>query len=100
MKTAREMIRFIGASLVSIVVCLCNHVKVSKQALLFEELGYKCIQYDEYSIQYEKDCDGEYKYIEFCSCGPTKTKYYNGYFDTTMDDFKAIQQQLKELRWI
>lgn len=39
MKTAREMIRFIGASLVSIVVCLCNHVKVSKQALLFEELG-------------------------------------------------------------
>lgn len=27
------MIRFIGASLVSIVVCLCSHVKVSKQAL-------------------------------------------------------------------
>ena len=27
------MIRFMGASLVSIVVCLCSHVKVSKQAL-------------------------------------------------------------------
>lgn len=28
------MIRFMGASLVSIVVCLCSHVKVSKQALV------------------------------------------------------------------
>ena len=27
------MIRFMGASLVSIVVCFCSHVKVSKQAL-------------------------------------------------------------------
>lgn len=27
------MIRFMGASLVSIVVCLCSHVKVSKHAL-------------------------------------------------------------------
>lgn len=35
------MIRFMGASLVSIVVCLCSHVKVSKQALFRGSISVK-----------------------------------------------------------
>lgn len=63
---------------------------------MFESLGYGCHKPDE-KIEYSRS-------VEYIIFRVNEHEFYAGYCnepkDITMDEFKAIQQQLKELGWI
>ena len=68
---------------------------------MFESLGYTLIRSDNCIISYEKNKINAL--IRFVFVMEDK-KFYSEYndvaHDITMDEFKAIQQQLKELGWL
>lgn len=69
---------------------------------MFEELGYECHE-SEYSISYLANYDMAEDHIRI-SFGLLSHTFYAQHDynpkDITIDEFKAIQQQLKELGWI
>lgn len=69
---------------------------------MFEALGYEFIESKEL-IQYLIDggADGDYMAIEFWLNDHTFSAQYNYEpKEVTMSEYKAIQQQIKELGWI
>lgn len=64
---------------------------------MFEALGY---EYDEkkYSIIYRANCDKDEDHVSI-GFGLLSHTFY-AYHYITIDEFKAIQQQLKELHWL
>lgn len=69
---------------------------------MFEKLGYEFIDCKE-SIRYVIDdgIDGDYIAIEFyLSYHAFYAQYNYEAKNITVDEFKAIQQQMKELRWL
>ena len=79
---------------------------------MFEEIGYKCTQFvsnKQFEIVYEtKYYISDTTYITFDRLDKRFSKFTNSdspfeasmVEDITLDEFKAIQQQLKELGWI
>lgn len=69
---------------------------------MFEALGYKSHSCAEAYICYEKEnCFNEHVCIEFYIMRREFYAQCNRYaHDINMNEFKAIQQQLKELGWI
>lgn len=69
---------------------------------MFEALGYE-YQEGEYSIRYIANCDMDDDHISI-GFGLLSHTFYAQHNcnpnDITIDEFKAIQQQLKELGWI
>lgn len=63
---------------------------------VFESLGYECRKLDT-KIEYSRG-------VEYIIFRVNEHEFYAGYCnepkDITMNEFKAIQQQLKELGWI
>lgn len=67
---------------------------------MFESLGYGCNE-NTLLIQYINDDDSDYKCIEFDLEYHTFYAQYNYEAKCiTVDEFKAIQQQMKELGWL
>ena len=69
---------------------------------MFEALGYEYYE-GEYSIRYIANCDMDEDYISI-GFGLLSHTFYAQHNcnpnDITIDEFKAIQQQLKELGWL
>lgn len=69
---------------------------------MFEALGYEYYE-TEYSIIYRANCDMDEDHISI-GFGLLSHTFYAQHncdtYDITIDEFKAIQQQLKELHWI
>lgn len=69
---------------------------------MFEALGYEYYE-GEYSIRYIANCDMDKDYISI-GFGLLSHTFYAQHNcnpnDITIDEFKAIQQQLKELGWL
>lgn len=68
---------------------------------MFEALGYECIKSKEL-IRYliDGDADGDYMAIEFWLNERTFSAQYNYEpKEVTISEYKAIQQQIKELDW-
>lgn len=69
---------------------------------MFEKLGYECYE-NVRSIHYIANCDMDEDYISI-GFGLLSHTFYAQHNcnpnDITIDEFKAIQQQLKELGWL
>ena len=69
---------------------------------MFEALGYEYYE-TEYSILYIANCDMDDDHISI-GFGLLSHTFYAKHncdpYDITIDEFKAIQQQLKELGWL
>lgn len=69
---------------------------------MFEALGYEYYE-TEYSILYIANCDMDEDHISI-GFGLLSHTFYAQHncdpYDITIDEFKAIQQQLKELGWL
>lgn len=69
---------------------------------MFEALGYEYYE-TEYSILYIANCDMDEDHISI-GFGLLSHTFYAKHncdpYDITIDEFKAIQQQLKELGWL
>lgn len=69
---------------------------------MFEALGYEYYE-GEYSIRYIANCDMDEDHISI-GFGLLSHTFYAQQncdpYDITIDEFKAIQQQMKELGWI
>lgn len=72
---------------------------------MFEELGYKQIEYSNSYVVYNKILKQEEKYIiEFHNNDKTFSKYKNRYGNIrdlfiNFEEFKAITKQIEELGW-
>lgn len=69
---------------------------------MFEALGYEYYE-GEYSIRYIANCDIDDDHISICFGLLSHTFYAQHNCNTndiTIDEFQAIQQQMKELGWL
>lgn len=73
---------------------------------MFEKLGYKLRQNDNFFIQYNNFFDDDAT-ISFCKIDKKYTCFYGEYEEEdvdlreiTIEEHKAITQQLKELGWL
>lgn len=75
-------------------------MKTAKE--MFKALGYECYE-GEHSIRYIANCDMDDDYISI-KFGLLSHTFYAQHNcnpnDITIDEFEAIQQQMKELGWI
>lgn len=65
---------------------------------MFEEIGYEIIQSDENKINYSNGnfyIEFDLKYREYMSCS-----YNDDLLPITLEEHKAITQQMKELGWL